>query len=171
MPGSVPPRGKAVGRASRQGEGRAQAWTKKTAECIGSRHKNQRGGIKQFLDNLLIQSELQRRPTLQGETARIARRNDPFQGAERAVSAARSASHRLEPDRTGGRLHKFQPKSGAGLHPVFVLPPGRLLPAFVEDVAGYSEKKREAKTQKPTTEKNSGGLAPKNRANPPEYRV
>ena len=62
--------------------------------------KTKEGGIKQFLDNLLIQSELQQHPTLQGKTARIAARNSPFQAAERAVSAASSASHRLEPGRT-----------------------------------------------------------------------
>ena len=46
----------------------------------------------------------------------------------------------------GGGLHfSYKPQSVIRLHPYFVLLSGRLFSAFVEDVAGYIEKKRETR--------------------------
>ena len=85
------------------------------------------------------------RPVSHRKTMRFVARNRPFCVAETPLRLTAWVSAACAGKASGVRNRNFfYPESVVRLHSGFVLLPDRLLPAFVEDVAGYIEKKREA---------------------------
>lgn len=168
MPGVIFLRPTGLQRAERRGQtGRRAAISGKPRAMIPRRARGQTFIYKEARRGRAGPHGSPRRPVLRCRTARSGIRDGPFRSQKLAPSQsseAQAVTHRrhdgkesrhigrrllpsptFRPAAPARRGQAACPRSAVGLNSDFVLPPDRLPSTFVEDAAGYIEKKREAR--------------------------